>query len=92
MRPRRSALRQAAFLRALGGAIRLRREQLNLTIVQVAGRLGTSSSAVVRLERGAHNVTLLRLEAIAGALEVPLARLLSLAERLQAGGRARRRE
>ncbi|HXR94047.1 MAG TPA: helix-turn-helix transcriptional regulator [Steroidobacteraceae bacterium] len=92
MRPRRSALRQAVFLRALGAAIRFRREQLNLTIVQVAYRLGTSSSAVVRLERGAHNMTVLRLEAIAGALEVPLATLLSLAERLQAGGRAKRRE
>jgi len=37
-------------------------------------------------------MTVLRLEAIAGALEVPLATLLSLAERLQAGGRAKRRE
>ena len=92
MRQSRSALRQAAFLRAMGAAIRFRREQLNLTIVQVAGRLGTSSSVVVRLERGAHNMTVLRLEAIAGALEVPLATLLRLAERLRADGRARRRE
>ena len=81
MRQSRSALRQAAFLRAMGAAIRFRREQLNLTIVQVAGRLGISPSAVVRLERGARNLTLLQLEVIAGALEVPLAALLSLAER-----------
>lgn len=88
MRQSRSALRQASFLRAVGAAIRIRREQLHLTIVQVAGRLGTSAAAVVRLEKGARNLTLLQLEAIAGALEVPLATLLSLAERLR--GRARR--
>jgi transcriptional regulator with XRE-family HTH domain len=58
----------------------------------MADRLGTAASAVVRLERGAHNVTLERLEAIAGALEVPLATLLSRAERLQADRRARHRE
>jgi transcriptional regulator with XRE-family HTH domain len=81
MRQSRSALRQAAFLRALGAAIRFRREQLNLTIVQAAGRLGMSSSAVARLERGARNLTLLQLEAIAGALELPLATLLGLAVR-----------
>jgi transcriptional regulator with XRE-family HTH domain len=90
MRQSRSALRQAAFLRALGAAIQSRREQLRLTIVQVAGRLGTSSSAVIRLETGARNLTLLQLEAIAGALEVPLATLLSLAERPRRHGSARR--
>ncbi|HWG31188.1 MAG TPA: helix-turn-helix transcriptional regulator [Steroidobacteraceae bacterium] len=90
MRQSRSALRQAVFLRAVGAAIRFRREQLNLTIVQVAGRLGTSSAAVARLERGARNLTLLQLEAIAGALEVPLATLLSFAER-RAGDRRRSR-
>jgi transcriptional regulator with XRE-family HTH domain len=89
MRQSRSALRQAAFLRAVGAAIRFHREQLNLTIVQVAGRLGTPAAAVVRLEKGGRNLTLLQLEAIAGALEVPLATLLSLAERLR-GQRAPR--
>ncbi len=92
MRRSRSALRQAAYLRAIGAAIRSRREQLHLTIVQMAGRLGTSPSAVVRLERGARNLTLLELEAIAGALEVPLATLLSLGEPPRVRGRARRRD
>jgi transcriptional regulator with XRE-family HTH domain len=91
MRQSRSALRQAALLRAVGAAIRFRREQLNLTIVQVAGRLGTSPSAVARLERGARNLTLLQLEAIAGALELPLAALLGRAEPPRAA-RARGRE
>lgn len=92
MRPNRSALRQEAFLRALGAAIRFRREQLHLTIVQVAGRLGMSAAAVARLERGARDLTLLELEAIAGALEVPLATLLSLAERPRGDRRARRQK
>lgn len=81
MRQSRRALRQPAFLRALGAAIQSRREQLSLTIVQVAVRSGTTPAALARVEGGERNLTLLQLAAIADALEISLPQLLSHAER-----------
>jgi transcriptional regulator with XRE-family HTH domain len=81
MRQSRRALRQPAFLRALGLAIQSRREQLSLTIVQVASLSGTTPAALARVEAGGRNLTLLQLATIAGALEISLPELLSRAER-----------
>jgi transcriptional regulator with XRE-family HTH domain len=90
MRQSRRALTQSVFLSALGAAIRSRRVQLNLTIVQVAERLGRSAAVLSRLEAGRLNVTLLRLGEIAAALEIPLPDLLRLAERRMVRARRRR--
>ena len=81
MRQSRRALRQPAFLRALGAAIQSRRERLSLTIVQVAARSGTTPAALAAVETGRRNLTLLQLAAIADALEISLPVLLSRAER-----------
>jgi transcriptional regulator with XRE-family HTH domain len=80
MRQARRGLRPSPFLRALGATIRFRREQLHLTIVQVAQRAGTTPQALAGVERGSSNLSLLQLQALAGALEIPLPQLLSLAE------------
>ena len=80
MRQSRRALRQPAFLRALGAALQSRREQLSLTIVQVAGRSGMTPAVLARVEGGGRNLTLLQLAAIADALEISLPELLGRAE------------
>jgi hypothetical protein len=85
MRQSREALKRSAFLRALGAAMRARRVRLKLTIVEVAARLGEPPVAVLRLESGVRNVSVLRLAAAARALEISLPRLVKLAE-----GRMRR--
>ncbi len=81
VRQSRRALRQPAFLRALGAAIQSRREELSLTIVQVASRSATPPAALARVEEGKRNLTLLELATIADALEISLPELLSRAER-----------
>lgn len=80
MRQSRRALRRPQFLRALGAAIQSRREQLSLTIVQVAARSAISPAALAAAEGGRRNLTLLQLAAIADALEISLPELLSRAE------------
>jgi transcriptional regulator with XRE-family HTH domain len=77
----REALKRSAFLRALGAAMRARRVRLKLTIVEVAARLGEPAVAVLRLEEGARNVSVLRLAAAARALDISLPDLVKLAER-----------
>jgi len=91
MRHNRKALKGIAFLRALGATVRAHRKRLKLTTIQLAERLGESSNAVERLESGRRNLTVLRLAAIARALETSLPRLLRLAER-RLSLMARRRE
>ena len=81
MQQSREALKRSAFLRALGAAMRARRVRLKLTIVDIAARLGEPAVAVLRLEEGMRNVSVLRLAATARALEIPLPQLLKLAER-----------
>ena len=80
MRQNRKSLKGMAFLRALGAAMQARRKRLKLTAVQLAERLGESPIAVEGLESGKRNLTVLRLAAIARALEMPLPQLLRDAE------------
>jgi len=80
MRQNRKALKGTAFLRALGEVVRARRKRLGLTTIQLAERVGDSPNTVMHLEAGTRNVTILRLAAIAGALDMSLPRLLKLAE------------
>jgi len=81
MRQNRKAVKGRKFLRALGAAVQARRKRLKLTSIQLAERLGQSPRMVTQLESGARNVTILHLEVIARALEMPLPQLLKLAER-----------
>ena len=81
MQQSREALKRSAFLRALGAAMRARRVRLKLTIVDVAARLGEPPVAVLRLEAGVRNVSVLRLAAVARVLKISLPQLVKLAER-----------
>jgi transcriptional regulator with XRE-family HTH domain len=47
-----------------------RRAELGLTQAQVAGRMGTSHSAISRIESGQHRTSVATLERLAHALEV----------------------
>lgn len=51
----------------------LRRGELGLSQAQVARRMGTTKSAVSRIESGRHRTSLLTLEKLAEALEMDLA-------------------
>ena len=57
---------------ALGAMIRDARKQRHLTQTELALRLGTSQSAVTRLESGNQNVSLEMINRVAAALESPL--------------------
>lgn len=58
----------AAARRALGEELVARRHELGLSQTQVAARMGTSQSAVARLEAGNGDVRLSTLERYAAAL------------------------
>jgi len=60
------------YLSSLGGRVRKRREQLSLTQITLALRAGVHPNLVGRLERGIYNPTVLKLQALAGALRLPL--------------------
>lgn len=56
--------------RPLGAAIRRVRHEKNLTLVQLAAKIGTSHGPISCIERGRTNPSIPMLEAIASALEV----------------------
>jgi transcriptional regulator with XRE-family HTH domain len=80
-RPRVPQSSSTAFVRALGAAVRARRLRLKQTCADLAKRSGLSESAIVRVEAGDPSLDLLRLVAIAEALEIPVRILLRRAER-----------
>jgi transcriptional regulator with XRE-family HTH domain len=65
------------FLRALGGRIRQRREEQNLTQAQLGERCDLHRTFIGSVERGERNVAILNLRAIARVLRVSLAELLA---------------
>jgi XRE family aerobic/anaerobic benzoate catabolism transcriptional regulator len=65
-----------AFLRQLGKRVRLARVDRELTQEQLAARAGLSRNFVSSVERGAHSLDVLRLRAVAAALERAVADLL----------------
>ena len=67
----------------LGRNIAARRKALDMTQADFAERLGTDTVTISRFERGSHLPSLLRLERIAEALEMPLAELLSQSTNLR---------
>jgi UDP-N-acetylglucosamine 1-carboxyvinyltransferase len=70
-----------AFVRALGAAVRARRLRLKQTCADLAERSGLSESAIVQVEAGDPDLNLLRLVAIAEALEISVRTLLQRAQR-----------
>ena len=76
-------LDEQAFLRELGGRIRQRREQQNLTQAELGDRCGLHRTFIGSVERGERNVSVLNLRTIAQTLRVTLAELFA---EEQAGG------
>src|SRR6476469_4455619 len=62
-------------LAAVGSLVRSARQGRGLTQAQLAERLGTSQSAVHRIEQGAQNVSLEMLTRIGAALDSPIVTL-----------------
>ena len=67
-------------MRALGASVRARRLRLKQTCADLARRSGLSEAAIVQVEAGDPGLDLLRLVAIAEALEISVRRLLQRAE------------
>jgi transcriptional regulator with XRE-family HTH domain len=64
------------YLSNLGGKVRSRREQLSFSQKELARQAGVHPNVIGRLERGNYNPTVLKLLAIAGALQTSLRDLL----------------
>jgi predicted transcriptional regulator len=60
--------REIAARRRLGDALVSRRHELGLSQTQIAARMGTSQSAIARLEAGASDLRLSTLERYAAAV------------------------
>lgn len=66
-------IREVAARRRLAAGLAARRVELRLSQTEVAARMGTSQSAVARLESGAGDIRLSTLERYASALGQRLA-------------------
>lgn len=75
------------LLRAVGQRLRAARRAGGLTAAELARRAGVSRRTVTEAEAGRANLTLTRLDALAAALEVPLAQLLERDPGAQRRGR-----
>jgi DNA-binding XRE family transcriptional regulator len=72
------------FLRALGVALRERREELQLTQEAVSLRTGVPQRRIWELEAGAGNPTARTLMRLVSGLDAPCSQLIARAERLAA--------
>jgi transcriptional regulator with XRE-family HTH domain len=72
------------FLRALGVALRERREELQLTQEAVSLRTGVPQRRIWELEAGAGNPTARTLLRLVSGLEAPCSQLIARAEQLAA--------
>jgi ribosome-binding protein aMBF1 (putative translation factor) len=66
----RAAQKRLAPYEGIARFVIQRRVELGLTQEQLADRMGTSHSAISRIESGQHRTTVATLERLAGALEV----------------------
>ena len=73
-----------SFLRALGIALRERREELQLTQEAVSLRTGVPQRRIWELEAGAGNPTARTLLRLVAGLDAPCSQLIARAERLAA--------
>lgn len=69
--------RRAEFLRALGGAVRSRRNDLGITLRALATRADVSERFLAQLESGEGNISVARLQDVAEALGTSAGELLS---------------
>jgi transcriptional regulator with XRE-family HTH domain len=81
----------ASFLRALGIALRERREELQLTQEAVSLRTGVPQRRIWELEAGAGNPTARTLLRLVSGLDAPCSQLIARAERLAAQERTAER-
>ncbi|WP_138223064.1 response regulator [Nibricoccus aquaticus] len=79
--PRRIVPLQVQF----GAAVRASRESLGITQEELGWRAGLHRTYITDIERGARNLTLKSVEALAKALEVPIASLLARASGEEVG-------
>ena len=79
--PRVPKRKPTAFVRALGEAVRARRMRLKQTHADLAELSGLTEAEIVQVEAGNPDLDLLRLVAIAQALQIPVRTLLQRAER-----------
>jgi transcriptional regulator with XRE-family HTH domain len=63
-----------------GDAVRARRDELGLTQEELAHRAGIHRTYLSDVERGARNVSLVNIEALAAALGVPMAELFRVVD------------
>lgn len=75
------ARKPSNLLKALGSRVRAVRVELGLTQEDLGDRAGMAAESVSRLESGRLNLSLIKLEGIAGALGVSVGDLLSDAPR-----------
>lgn len=75
-------------LRALGLAIRQRRDSIGVRADDVALRCNTHRSYVYGLERGERNISWRTLNRIADVLDIGMSDLVAAAERIEARGDA----
>ena len=66
----RAAQERLAPYEGIARFVIMRRAELGLTQEQLAGRMGTSHSAISRIESGQHRTSVATLERLAQALEV----------------------
>jgi len=76
--------RREALLRALGAAVRGRRTARGLTLRELAQRARVSARFLLQLERGVGNISVVRLEDVAVALETTSSEVLAEAALLRA--------
>ena len=73
--------RKADIRDRFGFAVKLRREELELTQEDLAHQAGIHRTYLSDIERGSRNVSLINIERLAAALSVSLAELFRLVER-----------
>ena len=64
-----------------GFAVKLRREELELTQEDLADKAGIHRTYLSDIERGSRNVSLINIERLAAALDLPLSELFQRVEK-----------
>jgi transcriptional regulator with XRE-family HTH domain len=65
-----------------GDAVRARREELGMTQEDLADKAGIHRTYLSDIERGSRNLSLINIERVAAALELPISGLFHLVEQL----------
>ncbi len=90
MPPRRRSKPRSREHAALGAAIQLQREKLDLSQEQLADTAGLHVTHIGGMERGTHNPSYATLVLLSAALKMKPGELVGLADRLRGEDRRRR--